>query len=53
MGRDSTQLLVAGSLTVARTHRNVAQAYPSYRALESDSDLQADVGCTQNVWQWQ
>ena len=53
MDRAGSQCLVAVSLTVARTHRQVAQASASCRALGSDSYLQAGVGGTQSVWQWQ
>ena len=52
MGRASSQCLVAGPLTVARTHRKVVQATPSCRALGSGSDLQAGVGGTWSFWQW-
>ena len=52
-GRASSQFLVAGLLTVARTHGKVAQADPSCRALGSGSDPQAGVGSAQSIWQWQ
>ena len=51
--RASSQCLVAGPLTVQRTHREVAQAAPSCRAWGSGSDPQGGVGGTQGVWQWQ
>ena len=38
MGRASSQFLVAGLLTAARTYRKVAQATPSYRALGSGNE---------------
>ena len=53
MGRASSQYLVAGPLTVARILGKVAQVAPSCRTLGSDSDLQAGVGSTQSIWQWQ
>ena len=53
MSRASSQVLVAGPLTVARTHRKVVQAAPGCRALESESGLQAGVSSAQNVCQWQ
>ena len=53
MGRASSQCLVAGPLTVARTCVKVAQAAPSCSALGSDSDPQAGVGSAQSIWQWQ
>ena len=49
----SSQCLVAGPLTVVRTHRKVVQAAPSCRALESGSDPQAGVGSAWSDWQWQ
>ena len=52
-GRTSSQCLVAGLLTVARTHRAVVQAALSFRVLESGSDPQTHVGSTQSIWQWQ
>ena len=52
MGRASSQCLVAGPLTVARTCRKMVQAVPSCRALGSDSD-QAGVGNAWSIWQWQ
>ena len=52
MGQASTQCLVAGPLSVARTLRKVAQAAPSCGALGSDSD-QACVGGAWSTWQWQ
>ena len=53
MSRASSQCLVTGPLTVARTHRKVVQAAPSCRALGSGSDPQAGVGSAQSIWQWQ
>ena len=52
MDRDSSQCLVAGPLTVAGIHGEVAQVAPNCRTLGSDSDLQADVGRAQSIWQW-
>ena len=52
-GRASSECLVAGLLTVARTCRKVAQATPSYRALGSGNEPQADLGGAQSIWQWQ
>ena len=43
MGRACSQCLVAGLLTVARTHREVALVAPGFRALGSGSDPQAGV----------
>ena len=51
MGRASSWCLVAGPLTVARTHGNVAQYAPSCRALGSGSDPQAAVDSAQSIWQ--
>ena len=48
MDRATSQCLVAGPLTVARTHRKVAQAASSFRVLRSDSD-QAGIGDTQGI----
>jgi len=53
MGRASSQCLVAGPLTVARTCREVAQASPGFRALGHGNDFQAGVGNAQTTWQWQ
>ena len=50
--RASSQCLVAGPLTVARTCRKVAQATPNCRALGSDTD-QACVCGAQSIWLWQ
>ena len=44
MGRGSSQCLVAGPLTVARTHKEVVQAAPICRVLGSSSDTEASVG---------
>ena len=44
VGRVYSQCLVAGPLTVVRTHWEVVQAAPGYRALGSGRDPQADVG---------
>ena len=52
VGRAGSQCLVSGSLTVVRTCREVAQAAPAYRALESCSDPQTGVCGAQNVSQW-
>ena len=52
MCRASSQYLIAGPLTVARSHGKEAQAAPSCRAWGIDSD-QACVGGTQSIWQWQ
>ena len=52
MGRVSSQCLVAGPLTVARTCGKVAQAAPSCTTLGSDSD-QVGVGSIWSIWQWQ
>ena len=43
----SSQCLVVGPLRVARTHRKVAQAAPSCRALGTGSDFQAGVSSAQ------
>ena len=51
MGRASSQCLVARPLTVARTHGEVAQAAPSFRALGSGSDLQVSVCGAQRICQ--
>ena len=52
MLRACSQCLVAGPLTVARTHREVvAQAAPDCRALGSGSDSLGGVGSTQSLWQ--
>ena len=53
MSRPSSQCLVAGSFTVARTCQEVRQGAPSCNALGCDSDPQAGVGGAQSVWQWQ
>ena len=52
MVRASSQFLVAGPLTVARTCGEVVQAVPGCRALGSGSDPQAVVDGTQSIWQW-
>ena len=44
MSRASSQCLIAGLLTIARTCRKVVQATPSCRALGSGDELQADLG---------
>ena len=46
MGRASSQCLVIGLSTAARTCRKVAQATPSCRALGSGNKLQADLQVT-------
>ena len=51
-GRASSECLVAGLLTVARTCRKVAQATPSCRALGSGNEAQANWDGAQNIWQW-
>ena len=43
---------MSGPLTVARTHGNISQDAPGFRALGSDSDLQAGIGGAQSNWQW-
>ena len=53
MGRASSQCLVGGPLTVARTHRKMVQVAPSCRTLGSGSDPQGSVGGTWSIWQWQ
>lgn len=53
IGRTCSQCLVAGLLTVGRTHRKVVQAAPNYRALGSGNDSQAGVSSAQSIWQWQ
>ena len=50
--RASSQCLIAGPLTVARTHGEVAPAAPVCSALGSSDDPQAVVGITQSIWQW-
>ena len=52
MDRASSQCLVAGPLTVARTCGKMAPAALSFRALGSDSD-QACVGSAWSMKQWQ
>ena len=52
MGGASSQCLVSGLLTEARTCRKVAQATPS-GALESGNEPQEDLGGTWSIWQWQ
>ena len=52
MSRASSQCLIAGPLTVARTHGEVAPAAPVCSALGSSDDPQAVVGITQSIWQW-
>ena len=52
-GRASSQCLVAGPLTVARTSGKVAQAAPSCRALGSGDAPQAGSGGMQSMWQGQ
>ena len=49
MGRTSSQCLVSGLLTVARTCRKVTQGSPSCRTLGSANDPQAVAGfvCSQ------
>ena len=53
MDKASSQCLVAGPLTVARTGREVAQAAPVCRPLGSGNDPQAGVGGSWIIWQWQ
>ena len=53
MGRAGSQCLVAGPLTVARTHGKVVQASPSFRALRSASDPQTGLAGAQSFWPWQ
>ena len=53
VGRASSQCLIAGPLTVARTHRKLVQTSSSCQALRSGSDPQAGIGDTQDIWQWQ
>ena len=54
MGRANSQCLIAGTLTVAKTHWKVVQAAHICRTLESGSDPQAGIGSAQSVpWQWQ
>ena len=48
MDKVSSQCLVARPLPVARTHREVVQAVPAYRALESGRDTQE--GGAQSLW---
>ena len=50
MGRASSQCLVAGLLTVARTHWKVVQATPSCRVLGSGNEPQADLGMCGITW---
>ena len=47
------QCLVAGPLTVAEIHGEVAQAALGCRALGRVNDPQTDVGGAQTIWQWQ
>ena len=49
MSKASSKCLVAGPLTVARTHGKVVQAAPSCRSLGGDSD-QAGVGGAWSIW---
>ena len=54
MNKASSQYLVAGPMTVANTRGKVAQAAPSYRALGSGSETQADMWCLKHLeWQQQ
>ena len=53
LGRASSQCLVAGTLTVARTHGKVVHAAPSCRAPESDSEPHAGLCGARNMLQWQ
>ena len=53
MGRASSQCLVVGLLTVARTCRKMVQDTPSCKALGSGNELQADLDRAQSIWQWQ
>lgn len=53
MSRASSQCLVTGPLTVARTHRKVVQAAPSCRALGSGSELREVLDGAWNICQWQ
>ena len=53
MGRTSTQCMVARPFTVARTHREVAQAVPGCKALDIGSDPQGGVDGGQSLWQQQ
>ena len=52
MGRAGSQCLVAGLLTVARTHQKAAQATPSCRALGSGNEFQADLSHVRSIWLW-
>ena len=53
--RASSQCLVAGLLTLARTCRKVAQATPRCRALGSANESQPYLDCALTIrqWQWQ
>ena len=53
MGGASSHCLVAGPLTMSRTHGEVAQATPSFRALGSGNDPQSGADGTLSIWQWQ
>ena len=53
VGRASSQFLVAGLLTAARTYRKVAQATSSCRAQGSCNEPWADLRGAQSIWQRQ
>ena len=53
MGIAYSQCLVAGLLTLVRTHGKVAQATPHCRALGSGNEPRADLGSSQSIWQCQ
>ena len=53
MGRACSQCLVAGFLTVTRTHGELVQAAPSCRALRSGSDPQGCLGRVGRFWKQQ
>jgi len=53
MGSASSQCLVAGPLTVPRTHKKVMQVASDCWALGCGSDPQGGVGNGQNLWQLQ
>ena len=53
LGRSSNKCLVAGPLTVVKTHGEVAQAAPGHRTLGSGSDCQQVVCSAQHIWHWQ
>ena len=50
MGRASSQCLVVGLSTAARTYKKVVEATPSCRALGGGNELQANLQGDQRIW---